>query len=233
MPPPDTPSELRNLLAPYVGLTATTTNLNKLRFAVVDFYWTRGFVNADIDMTLDNRGRRIVPAFLITQGERYRLGEISVEGFEKTVPCRITARLAGLKGKYVDGGVYENRIRQIIATGAFSSVQTDFAPAGEGVLDATLRIEEARARGISLSLGLRQLRRRGLRQHDPADRRLARRVSVGNRRGARRPVHAVCEGGLRDLVAQTGRVRRRVGHNLTEDANEPSGTFHFAIGTAF
>jgi hypothetical protein len=36
---------------------------------------------------------------------------------------------------------------------AFSSVQTDFDPAGEGVLDATLRIEEARARGISLSLG--------------------------------------------------------------------------------
>ena len=138
---------------PFIGRVADTTNINALRLAVTEFYRSRGFIDAEVSMTLETENRRVIPQFTITEGDRVRLREVTFEGLEKTNPYRLDSRLRGLEGEYLNANVVDHRIRQIIATGAFSSVVSDTTPVAEGAVDLTLRLEEAKARGVSFSAG--------------------------------------------------------------------------------
>jgi len=136
----------------FIGRPAHTPNVNALRLAVVEHFRGRGFVKAKVSMDIRNEGTTMVPVFTVTEGKRFRVGEIRFEGLEKTRAERIAVRLEGLEGEYADSGRFEKRIRQIVATGAFSSLETDITERGDYV-DATLRFEEGRARGVSLTAG--------------------------------------------------------------------------------
>lgn len=144
---------LRELTAPYVGRPATTDNLNAMRSEVVERYQSRGFVNAEVNTSLDTENRRVRPVYQLVKGERVTIREFRVTGYEKTNPERVEARVDDLVGQPLDGTLANERIGQIIATGAFSSIQTELTPVGDGLVDATLRLREAEARGVSLSLG--------------------------------------------------------------------------------
>lgn len=139
--------------ATLIGEPATTPNLNAIRARVVDAYQEAGFLRAKVRMTVMRNGLQMTPVFNVQRGQRLRLRDVRVTGLEKTDPGRVLTRVDDLRGTYLDGGESSKRIRGMIATGAFSNIQTDITPVGGEEVDVTLHLTEAKARGLSGTLG--------------------------------------------------------------------------------
>ncbi len=138
---------------PFVGKTATTGNLNAMRLAVEESVVGSGYPDAKIQMTRRLSGGDFFTVFSIELGEHVRLGEIAIEGLERTNPDRISRRFRGMEGDWYDESAMNLRLRQFLSTGAFSFARVEKASSGESVIDATLHFEEARAREITLGVG--------------------------------------------------------------------------------
>jgi outer membrane protein assembly factor BamA len=138
---------------PFVGLAATTGNLNAMRLAVEEAITSQGYPNAGIRMGRTLGPGVFQPEFSIQLGERVRLNRIRIEGLERTKPRRVANRVTGMEGDWYDEAAMNKRLRELLATGAFSSARVETTAAGSGRIDATLHFEEARAREVSLAAG--------------------------------------------------------------------------------
>lgn len=138
---------------PFEGKTATTANLNAMRAAVEEIVISRGYPDAKIRMTQTLDGSRFVPGFSIDLGTRVKLSNIHIEGLKRTNPGRIHQRMDFMEGEWYDEAAMNKRLRELLATGAFSSTRVETDPIGENLIDATLHFEEAKAREVSLAAG--------------------------------------------------------------------------------
>lgn len=139
---------------PFVGRKATTAHVNGMRLAVEQTFIQSGYPDAVIQMSRTLEGGKFIPEFSIVLGERVRLGKLKIEGLERTSSFRIADRFDSMVGEWYDEDAVNLRLREFLGTGAFSSVRVETNHAGEGVIDATLRFDEARAREISLGAGV-------------------------------------------------------------------------------
>ena len=138
---------------PYAGKTATTGNLNAMRLAVEEVFVSSGYPDAEISMTRTLAAPRFVPEFSINLGKRVRLNRIDVEGLVRTNPKRVEAKLKSLEGDWYDEAAMNKRLRGFLAIGAFSSARLETREIAEDRIDATLHLEEACAKEISLAVG--------------------------------------------------------------------------------
>jgi outer membrane protein assembly complex protein YaeT len=138
---------------PYAGKTATTGNLNAMRLAVEEVFVSSGYPDAEISMTRTLDAPRFVPEFFINLGKRVRLNRIDVEGLVRTNPKRIEARLKSLEGDWYDEAAMNKRLRGFLAIGAFSTARLETREIAGDRIDATLHLEEARAKEISFAAG--------------------------------------------------------------------------------
>jgi outer membrane protein insertion porin family len=138
---------------PYIGRSATTGNLSAMRLAVEAAFTSRGYPDSKITMSRSLEQDRFVPEFSIDLGERVRLRKVHPEGLVITNPARIEMRMKSLEGRWYDEAAMNKRIRGLLATGAFSSARIERHPVGERTIDATLHLEEGRARQISFAAG--------------------------------------------------------------------------------
>ena len=141
--------QLTTTAAAFRGLPATTANINRLRAGVEDIFRRRGFKEAGIRMSVDSSGSNLLPVFTIDAGTRYRRGELEIVGLQRTRRDSILRFGEGIEGDYYNESEVERRIRGLLATGAFSGVQLDTTQRGD-FLDATLKVEEGEARGVSV-----------------------------------------------------------------------------------
>ncbi len=146
--------DLARQLNVLTGELANTTNINHARNKVTSFYRTQGFQFADIQMTAEHRGGITRLVFSIKSGERFRVGEVKVTGRKKTKEGRIEERFEGLTGEYYDSGVFDDRIRQLFATGAFQTLRLENTVQPGGVLDVTLHVKEIKPDGYYAYAGV-------------------------------------------------------------------------------
>ena len=144
---------LKDAVGPLIGKPATGPNLNSMRARVSEAYTQAGFIAARIRMKLEFERLKVRPVFEITEGRQFELRSLTYTGLEKTDSSRISARLDPLKGGILDGPLAQKRIGEIIATGAFESVRTDFNTSEGPQVDATLHFKEGRAKGVSFTAG--------------------------------------------------------------------------------
>lgn len=137
----------------YYGRSATTPNLNAMRLAVEEAAASSGYPDAKILMSRTLSGNEFIPGFSFVLGERVRLRDIAIEGLERTRPERVARRVRKMEDDWYDSTGMNLRLREFLATGAFSSARVERTPAGEGSVDVTLHFEEARAREFTLSGG--------------------------------------------------------------------------------
>lgn len=147
-------SEARAAVKPYAGKTATTGNLNAMRLAVEEAFVSSGYPDAEIFMTRTLVASRFIPEFSIDLGKRVRLNRIEIEGLARTNPKRIEARLKRLEGDWYDEAAMSKRLRGFLAIGAFSSARLETREIEGDGIDATLHLEEARAKEISIAGGV-------------------------------------------------------------------------------
>ena len=138
---------------PFIGRAATTGSLNGVRLAVEVATVSRGYPEAKIRMTRVLLGTQFIPEFSIELGARARLRQIRIEGLTRTHPERIARRMHAMEDNWYDEAAMNRRLRQFLATGAFSSARVETTVAGDELIDATLHFEEARARAVSLAAG--------------------------------------------------------------------------------
>jgi outer membrane protein assembly factor BamA len=147
-------AETREAVRPYINRRATTGNVNAMRMAVEQVFITDGYPNARItmDRNLDTQ-QHFIPVFTIDLGKRVHLNQVHIEGLKRTNPKRVQARMTGLEGDWYDEAAMNRRIRSLLASGAFSSARLTTEDVAGGAIDATLHLEESRAKEISFALG--------------------------------------------------------------------------------
>lgn len=145
--------ESQQAASAFIGKRATTGNVNGMRVAVQEAFIRQGYPQADIAMTQTLDAPRYLPEFTINLGKRVRLNKIHIEGLERTNPRGILQRVDHMEGDWYDEAAMNERLRQFLGTGAFSSANVETTEVGEDRVDATLRLQEARAKEISLGLG--------------------------------------------------------------------------------
>ncbi len=139
--------------APFVGLPATTGNLNDMRNAVEEGFTSRGYPDARILMNRTIATPLFVPEFVFDLGQRVRLNRVYVEGLDRTNPARIRQRVRALEGDWYNDAAMNRRLRQFLSTGAFSSARVETEQVAPRRVNAILRMEEARAKEVSLAGG--------------------------------------------------------------------------------
>ena len=147
-------AETRAAVQSYVNRRATTGNVNAMRMAVEQVFISSGYPNARITMGRNLEGsQRFVPVFSVDLGRRVHLKQVHIEGLERTNPDRVHVRMTGLEGDWYDEAAMNRRIRSLLATGAFSSARLTTEDVADGTIDATLHLQESRAKEISFALG--------------------------------------------------------------------------------
>lgn len=139
---------------PWQGLPATTANLNGMRSAVEDSFRSSGFPDAKVAMASRIETPKFFAEFTITQGVRVKLRHLTVGGFTKTNPDRVTRRLKSFEGDWFDKTALNQRQRELLATGAFSSIRAETTPVDADTVDAHLTFEEGNARELTLAGGV-------------------------------------------------------------------------------
>ncbi len=147
-------AETRAAVQPFVNRRATTGNVNALRMAVEQVFNSSGYPNARITMDRNlETAQRFIPVFSVDLGRRVHLNQVRIEGLEKTALRRVQVRMTALEGDWYDEAAMNRRIRSLLATGAFSSARLTTEDVADGTIDATLHLQESRAREISFALG--------------------------------------------------------------------------------
>lgn len=137
----------------YIGKTANTENITKIRTAVEEYYRKSGYQFAILTMSSKHIGDSTQLVFRIDRGKRYKLHHIHVAGNEKTKSRRIRRFFDELKGKDYDANKSDELLRKVLSTGAFKTVTVTPVPTPDAMLDLDITVEEARARSIRSYLG--------------------------------------------------------------------------------
>lgn len=139
---------------PFVGKWATTETINQLKAAMVEAYISRGYPDAEILMTSRLGNELYYTNFQIELGTRVKLLEVRTEGLEKTKPTRIGKIVQPLVGEWYDEAGMNQTVRDLLATGAYSSVRIETEQVANKRISATLHFEETKAKEIALSAGV-------------------------------------------------------------------------------
>ncbi len=139
--------------APFIGKIATTGNLNAMRLAVDESFVTQGYPNAKILLGQSLTATEFIPQFTINLGKRVRLREVHLDGLRRTDPSRLKSRFTKLEGDWYNEAAMNKRLRGLLGTGAFSSVRLEKNEVSDDVIDATLHLEEAKAKEYSIAAG--------------------------------------------------------------------------------
>jgi len=86
-------------------------------------------------------------------GERRRVGEIRVEGLERTQPAFLPTLISLESGEWLDGGAISESVQKLYGTGLFQRVSVDEVPVGEEEVDLHFRFHERDARNLDLLFG--------------------------------------------------------------------------------
>ena len=133
---------------PLIGLPATTANINKIRNLVEKTYTDDGFPYLELKMTQVDEDGLTRLSFVVTTGERYRVGEVKVIGNKRTETSRIQRRFRDLQGEEFDRDEADDRVRQLLGTGAFENIRLRDRPQSDGTVDFLVQVEEAKSYGV-------------------------------------------------------------------------------------
>lgn len=139
---------------PFVGKWASTENVNGLRAAVEKAFTSRGYPDARITMTNRLGSETYYPEFLINLGVRVKLLDVEFDGLVRTKPKRVDQIMDPLEGDWYDQAAMNDKVRDLLGTGAFQSVRIETRQVARKRIVATLHFEEAKAKEISLSAGV-------------------------------------------------------------------------------
>jgi outer membrane protein insertion porin family len=154
------PPELvpRDLLQSAEGGIYTIDEDFLLRQRLLQSLRDQGFFAAavEVERQTDNSSGQIDLQFSVTPGSIYRIGTVTVEGQEKTIPGAIRGLFGIRPGQVYSAQRIRAGNRRLWFTGAFSEADVSLLPMENDTLDVLVRVEEGKARHIRTSVGYAQ-----------------------------------------------------------------------------
>ena len=145
---------IANQLKKYIGIEATTQNVNLMRRAVIKHYEDNGFQFAEVEMVAEHSETEKHLKFIIQEGSQYTVGKVLVNGLEKTKKRRISRYFRKQKGENYDQSEIDRIVTRILKTGALRSLVVNPYPAeGASVVDLQIDVVEAKARTVRTYTG--------------------------------------------------------------------------------
>lgn len=139
---------------PYVGRWASTGELNSLRLELAEAFTSRGYPDAEVRVSRALSNGVYTPVVWIDLGVRMRLREVKVAGHEKTNPRRLERVVKKMEGDWYDEAAMNRQVRKFLASSAFSSIVVETEEVAPKRIDATLRVQEAKAKEVTLAAGM-------------------------------------------------------------------------------
>lgn len=135
------------------GKVADSSTINNTRNTIRNSFRRQGYPDISLIMSRELDGTTLHLTFQLTPGQKYTIHSFKTEGQQKTNPARITQQFPDLIGKKFDEDKLNEKIKKLLATGAFERIQLHTKEINTNQLDLTLEITEADARGYSISGG--------------------------------------------------------------------------------
>jgi len=151
------PEKLKSKITELLGQTATSKNINILRATVEDSFKRLGFQYLNLYMQQKDENGKTQLIFTIDTGNRFQLNSVSAEGDDLTRNDRITNRFKDLLGEDFDRETVDLRIRKLLGTGAFTSIDATESPLTGDRIDLILEVTEAKPYGVSTYAGVGSL----------------------------------------------------------------------------
>lgn len=145
-------ASIRAKIEAVTGLPASSENISKVRQTLVKYYGNIGYSDATFDLDRKDVGATTQLTITIEPGQKYQLRSVQVEGLQETDPSRVTNRFRKLIDESYHKGRINKLVQKLIATGAFERVEMK-ENLGDQVIDVTLHMVEAKARGVAFSAG--------------------------------------------------------------------------------
>ncbi len=131
----------------YVGRSASTKNINKVKRIVEKFYEDNGYQFAEVAMPSHHGETTEDLKFTIKEGVKYKVDRVIVKGHEKTKTRKIARYFRKEKGKYYDQSEIDRIVTRLINTGAFRSLTLEPRTNEKaGLVDLHVEVTEAKAR---------------------------------------------------------------------------------------
>lgn len=148
-------NDLLESLRQQVGRPYQNTVQALLRTRVQDWFRNRGYlepqVRIDAQRNADDGNVNLV--LNVNPGRFYRIGEIRVEGLEKTREDAVLARFVVKPGVPYNASLIDEGVRRLWFSGAFDDAEAKQVPNEDGTLDLRLQLKEGRARQLRFKLG--------------------------------------------------------------------------------
>lgn len=155
-PPEGLSDDFKGWLQSSVGSPYRPGDEILLRSRMLDGLRRKGYFDAVVSESVSIEGHRANIALQTTPGRQYRLGQISVQGNQKTRTAAIMKRLALKPGAIYDSSVLDEAIRRLWFSSAFDNVDPIQTPTADGNINLDINLEEAKARQISATVGYGQ-----------------------------------------------------------------------------
>ncbi|MBK1831046.1 outer membrane protein assembly factor BamA [Verrucomicrobiaceae bacterium R5-34] len=146
-------------LAPALTLNAGDGySLSKMRADITSirsYYGSRGYADAAVSPDIRNvTATSVSITYRITEGRRYRVGRITIEGNDKTQD-RVIRREVPLKpGEYYNSVELDTTRRRLKNMNYFNDVQVGASPSNQaGYRDVSIQVNEKKTGSISFGLG--------------------------------------------------------------------------------
>jgi outer membrane protein assembly complex, YaeT protein len=155
---PVSEEELRGVLKDYLDQPYRRNEEQLMRTRLEDWLRNRGYLDAEVavDTDLDVEGGVVRMDFDIEAGRTYTIGEIRVEGAERTHEREILSRFAVRSGSLYDASKIDEAARRLWFSGAFSEADVKRIPNSDGTVDLVLSLQETSAKRLRFGAGYSQ-----------------------------------------------------------------------------
>jgi outer membrane protein insertion porin family len=118
------------------------------------YYGSRGYADATVTPDIRDAGpNKVNIVYRITEGSRYRVGRVNIEGNTKTKDKVIRREMPLKPGDYFNSVELETAKARLDNLQYFSDVQVDAQPGRGGYRDINVLVEERRTGSISAGIG--------------------------------------------------------------------------------
>lgn len=139
--------QLLKKTAPFLGKSATSSNISSLNNAVHQHFRDLGYQFAELQISSQNT-TGIKMNYSISTGNLYTVRRVVVRGNEKTVPSRFNRYKEPLVGETYKESAANEVTKKLLLTGAFESVRLIPQKINTAELDLILEVKEAKPRFV-------------------------------------------------------------------------------------
>ncbi len=149
------PEEIMPSLTLVAGDAYSAAKMREDITTIRSFYGSRGYADAQVLPDISNAGPTSVNiVYRITEGSRYRVGLVNIEGNTKTQPKVIRREVPLNPGDYFNSVELPTTKKRLENMNYFSDVQVSATPSSRaGYRDLNVLVEEKRTGSISFGLG--------------------------------------------------------------------------------